>query len=237
MSSLKTPLPYPLPFEDLSLFCHPVAGHVFSRPRLGAEREVLVANGHLALRCHRGSWLDTDFLRADEEFLTRFHHAKLPWGIHRSLPDNEWRALDDVRGHIYRSAPVAPWRSASGLHAPVNGRTALSPTPVWRVGSASPVRLSFLQLIARLPRCEVYIGEQGSGSPLLFRFGGGVGIIAENGGLREPSFSLYQPKSCPLNGYRLSSARRSFRGWGNVPSRQFQAEREAMADRVILLND
>jgi hypothetical protein len=161
---MKAPFRFPLHAGDLEVFCHPHEGHAMSRTHM-VDGDLVAANGHLAVRASRGLWLDADFEPAPADFLQRV--AGLPWG---SAPDHSseaWRPLDDARGDIYRSATI-------GLY---NNKGRISPSPVWMVAGQHPIRLSFLQQIARLPRCEVYTGALHNSQPAWFRFNGGTVIV------------------------------------------------------------
>lgn len=180
MTASRSPFPSPLQLGVLDWFVHPRPGHVFARPAW-QESFVLVANGYLALRLHRGYWTETDFMPADGDFLARFE--ALPWSRFEGIPD-EWRAMDDIRGTLYRSAPVYPWTE----------KHRCAPSRVWRVNGSFLARLSHLQLIARLPRCEVHLGIMSQDAPLLFRFNGGIGMLAADPRLTEASFSVFEPR-------------------------------------------
>lgn len=181
--SSKTPFPNPLDEATLAAFCHPCI-HALSRPALVGS-EVIAANGYIALRAHRGRWLDSDFDAPSPE-----HHARiqrLNWDAFDSLDPGKWDKLDDVRGQIYRTATISFW--ATNAENVPTGRP--SATPIWKVGKAAPVRLSLLQLIARLPRCEVYTGPQTPTQPLYFRCTGARGIIAVDPRLEIHSWHLF----------------------------------------------
>lgn len=175
---------YPLPADALRMFCHPAARSGLSVPmRMGAE--IVAANGYLAIRCNRGAWMDADFPEAWTDFKTRVE--KLPWARWDALKD-DWRALDEVRGTLFRYAEIGVWLDQRN----VVGKLAPSPV-VWACGGI-PVRLSMLQLISRLPRCEVYTGPCDRSDPLWFRFSGGRGVIARDVKLTQaPAFTVFEP--------------------------------------------
>ena len=140
----KAPMRFPLTEGDIALFCHPAEGHPYHRPHM-IEGNLHAGNGHIAIRATSGRWMESDFQPAPEPFKTRI--GGLPWGaIHADSP--EWRSLDEVRGTIYKYAPITIWTD--------KGKRA--PSPVVSIGGHHLIRLSHLQLIARLPRCEAYAG-------------------------------------------------------------------------------
>lgn len=175
----KNDFGYPLPEYALADFCCAAAG-VLSRP-MRHEGEIIAANGYVALRAYRGRWLDSDFPPASPEYMARIN--ALPWERYQKLAADEWRTLTDARAHLYRRGRMGLLRA---------GTARLAPSPVWLVGHVL-VRLTLLQLIDRLPRCEVWTGNGGPGQPLWFRFTGGRGAIAADARLRESSFSIFQP--------------------------------------------
>jgi hypothetical protein len=175
----KAPFPFPLQLGALDWFCHPYERHDFAHP-VWHDGEALAANTYMALKFSKGLWKASDFAPASESYLARFH--KLPWARFHAIPD-DWKSLDDIRGHLYRSATIIPWH---------NGGTA--PSPVWRVGDVFLARLSHLQLIARLPRCQVHVpASMSRETPLLIRFNGGIGMLAPDTRLSDPSFTVFAP--------------------------------------------
>lgn len=170
---------YPLPEHALAEFCCAAAG-VLSRP-MRHHGEMIAANGYVALRAHRGAWLEREHPEATPEFMARIN--ALPWDRYQKLLDDDWRPLAEARGHLYRRGRMGVLR---------DGTARMAPSPVWLVGHVL-VRLTLLQLIDRLPRCEVWTGNGGPGQPLWFRFTGGRGAVAADARLRESSFSIFQP--------------------------------------------
>jgi hypothetical protein len=165
---MKNKFPYPLPLDALLEFRHPLDWHGLHRPMMHAG-EVIAANGYVAVRATRGYWLDSDFPPATAEYLGRI--GKLPWGRF-PLMDADWREVDGQRGKIFKTARISPWL-----------RDKPAPSPVWLVGGLTRVRLSWLQLVAMLPRCEIYAGPANRDDGMFFRFSGGIGMIA-----RDPRF-------------------------------------------------
>ena len=190
-SASKSPFPSPLQIGVVDHFCHPREGHLYSRAVWQGDA-VLTANHFHAIRFTRGMWVaKEDFDAAPAEFLKRFE--ALPWGRFEGIPD-EWRKLDEIRGELYRSAPISPWDK--------NGNCA--PSRVWRVNGTFLARLSHLQLIARLPRCEVHLGVMAADAPLLFRFNGGMGMLVADRRLTEAGFSVFEPRRHHEDGERVA---------------------------------
>jgi hypothetical protein len=186
---MKNHFPYPIPAEALQEFCHPAEWHAFHLARR-FDREILAGNGYLAIRCQRGRWIDSEFPAASAEFLSRW--GKLPWSRWEVLAQGDhWRRLEDASGRIFAKSAIGFWLG-----------TVPAPSPVWVVGDARRVRLSALQLIARLPRCEVFTGPVDADSPLWFRFSGGRGAVAMDKRLEGCGVSgrLFQPVVDQLSG-------------------------------------
>lgn len=178
--------PYPLPEHALADFCHPQDWHLLHKPRRW-DGCLVAANGYLAIKANRGAWIEEEFPLATAEFIGRI--GKLPWA--RFPMDDTWRPLDNQRGVVFRYARHGLW-----LH----GR--LAPSPVWAVNEVR-VRLSLLQQVAMLPRCEVFTGKQDIEDPLWFRFSGGMGIIARDPNLTMHSFELFGPERDLWSGERV----------------------------------
>lgn len=176
---MKTPFRFPLTVGDIELFTHPAEDHAFHLAHF-IDGALCAGNGHIAIRATSGRWMASDFTPAPSEFLQRF--SRLPWGaIHGDSP--EWRAMDDVRATIYRYAPIGIWTE--------KGKR--SPSPVVEIGKHHLIRLSHLQLIARLPRCEVYAGPVTRHDPLFFRYNGGTVIVPIDRGLTFGTFGIFAP--------------------------------------------
>lgn len=199
--SSKSPFPYPLQIGALESFCHPAEGHLLDAPHVsgtGRDSVVLAGNGYLAIRSFRGLWMDSDFIPPPDGFLDRME--RLPWSRIASLNQELWKPMQDVRTILFRRPPLSPW---------LNDRVA--PSPIVAVVERHRVRLSHLQLVSRLPRCEVWTGEAVHGEPLFFRFSSGCGIIAWDKSLHDPAnniriaFSILNPRRCPMSGQRLAS--------------------------------
>jgi len=188
----KNPFPYPLQLGALECFCHPADGHLFSATAFYAG-QALATNGYIAIRADRGLWMESDFVPAPDGFLTRF--LGLPWGDVSAVPAAEWRAMDEVRAHLFKFGPRELWK---------NNRAADS--PVVRVGPQFLARLSHLQLLARLPRCEV-VSPSGRATAMVFRFAGGQGILGASKKFveqeTEAAFTIFKERYCPVDGTLL----------------------------------
>lgn len=189
----KRSFTHPLAADALAWFCHP-RNEVFRQPVRHPDGAVYAANGYLALRVSRGPLTFGEFQAASADFLARID--KLPWARLALDPARTvtpvWRALDEVRGLIYQGEPLPLW---PGGH--MTGDKA-----VWTGGSMR-VPLAMLQLLARLPRCEMMLG----GSDFLpFRFSGGEGLLADRWRHARPAdvpphvLSIFHPRPAGLPG-------------------------------------
>ena len=141
---------------------------------------VVAANGHAAIRCTKGHWMDSDYGGANDAYVLRF--SKLPWNRVLDPESPHWKDLDSVRMSIYRNSPIAVFGKDHRL----------APSPSVRIGTSSAVPLSVLQIVARLPRVEVYAYAQATRDPVFFRFTGGEGIIAFHD-LKSVPFTIHKP--------------------------------------------
>lgn len=189
---MRRNFPYPIPATALDEFRHPAAGHVLN-PAVRYAGDILAGNGYVAVRARRGRWIDEEYPPASSEYLARFE--KLPWNRFQSLQD-DWRLLDDQSGRIFGRGQIGFWLEVK------TGWT-VNASPVWRVNDSVLVRLSLLQLLARLPRCEAYTGAQDCEEPLFFRFSGGIGIVARDKRLTLSSGNLFPPARDCFTGARM----------------------------------
>lgn len=230
------PFPYPIHAEDLLHFCHPDPSHPLGQVYY-EDTHAICGNGYLALRSHRGLWLHTDFEYLPPEVDERF--SKVPWGKMSLLAADEWRELHDVKHHLVRHAAINPWCIPNPQHPTLRYR--LTPSPIWRVGYAAPVRLSLLQLIARLPKCEVFVGDLLAGSPTFFRYAGGQGAVMPDPKLDLHSFRLFDPcDHHPLDGPQLKTRKKEtivFRGFGTQTVAEVEAERTKLEAREFIQED
>lgn len=195
---------YPLELEHLVEFCHPMGFHQLSGPAFH-EGQALAGNGFIMIRGDRGRWLESDFEEPPAGFLTRFMAA--PWTAPDKASD-EWRSVEEIKGSLYRFGVKGMW---------LKGKCA--PSPVWRVGSAFLARQSHLQMIGRLPGCEIFPprGREHDPDPLHFRFKGGVGILAHDPNLKESSFSVFAPRYCPVDGHEVKRSKPLNWNFGTPP--------------------
>ena len=163
--------------------------HEYHQPHM-IDGALYAASGYIAIRAERGRWMASDFDPAPEDFARRL--TALPWG---SFPADsaEWREMDEVRGNLFRFAAHGVWRE----------NHTLAPSPVWQVGGQHLIRLSHLQHLSRLPRCEVYAGSQTEGAPAFFRYNGGTAIVPQDRRLTAHSFAIFAPQYHILDQYRL----------------------------------
>ena len=87
------------------------------------------------------------------------------------------------------------WRSVP------SSRT-INSSPVWLVNDKR-VRLSLLQLVARLPRAEVFTGRQDADDPVWVRFSGGRVALAMDKRLTMFSREIFQPYRDGWTGERV----------------------------------
>ena len=185
---MRKSYPYPLPADALAEFLPPSAWHVLGRA-CRHEGEILAGNGYVALRAARGAWLDHEFPEAGGEFVARF--GKLPWGRWPAGKDEEWRLMAERGAELATTGEVGLW---------LKGK--LAPSPVWLVNDKR-VRLSLLQLVARLPRAEVFTGRQDADDPVWVRFSGGRVALAMDKRLTMFSREIFQPYRDGWTGERV----------------------------------
>lgn len=187
---MKNPFPYPLPEYALAEFRHPAEWHDLGRV-YRQHGEMLAGNCYVALRAHRGAWLEQEFDGAPGSFLARFD--KLPWNRWPAGKDHEWRMLREQAAALGERGTIGLW---------LKGK--LAPSPVWMVNEVR-VRLSLLQLVARLPRAEVFTGRQDAGDPLWIRFSGGRAAIAADKRLTLHSWEIFPPCRDGWTGDRVTA--------------------------------
>lgn len=159
----KRPFRHPVPVEAIPYFLHPREGHELSQAAWGRDAALYVANGWVALRFFGFS---AEFGPGPQAIVDRLR--KLPW--HSPMHENPkaWRKLDDVTLDLFREGIFGPWHPE---------RMAYRADPCARINHGALVPLVSLQMISRLPRCEVYT-TLNPGGPVAFRFNGGEGLIA-----------------------------------------------------------
>lgn len=173
---------YPLTTEHALEFCRPDPRGAFCAPFRWGE-DFGAANGVVAIRIE--SYIEG--AQDSPEAVARV--AKLPWSAFPGLAKDTkwWGALDDRRAAIWKRGELDYWdRTATR-----GSRRVTEP----RVGigkSCMTIPLPLLQLIAKLPKVEVYTGPA---NYLYFRFRGGQGIAVpfprhDRG---DAIFALYGP--------------------------------------------
>ena len=159
----KRPFGHPVPAAAVEYFLHPKEGHLFGSPAWGRDGKLYVANGWVALR----------FFNFPAEFGTGPMAAvdrlmKQPWHSARHEDAAAWRRLDDVTLDIFKEGLLEPWHPA---------RLAYRADPCARINFGALVPVVSLQMISRLPRCEIYTALDRD-QPVPFRFNGGEGLLA-----------------------------------------------------------
>lgn len=180
------PFRFPVPLPDLLTFAHPDPHSPLHHPT-HIKGKVYISDSTLHLCAHRGPWHPTDFTHSPDPQTTATHLSQ-PWEHTPDPSSAEWRALDDIRGHIYKSNYPLWEPTPQGKHA---YRT----TPIWQIADHWLIRLSHLQKIARLPRVEVYTGQvHEKQAPLHIRYNSGQLLLTQD---------LYDPRQPPKYNRRL----------------------------------
>ena len=182
----KRPIGKGMAGEDFLPFCHPDRRSAWFLPFIGPDGELIAGNGTLTLRF-------TGFLAAED---ARPASTQAEEALARKTPpidrDGHWRPLDDARGTIYRYGPRPIYfRSKERAH--------FNRGPSLRLGAAAIIQLATLQLIARLPRAEVWT-DNPYGKPLQFRFNGGTVVVEPMPFLDPPKFQLFTKRGNPMKG-------------------------------------
>lgn len=164
----KQPFRHPVPSEALDYFVHPRPGHHYSAPAWGRDAVLHCSNGWIATRFFGFS---AAFGTAPQSLVDRL--AKFPWRSRmdrlRDLPDQStWRKMDDCTLDIFSAGVVPMWRDQRGGYRL---------DPCVRLNHAALIPCVSLQLISRLPACEICT-EVSRGEPVAFRFRGGEGMMA-----------------------------------------------------------
>jgi hypothetical protein len=184
----KRPFGHPLQPDALAHFVHPFPGHCFHPAFRHPADGAVIAASAVALRLRGGRGIDpAEYPAPSDEALQRID--ALPWVrfAYAATQPKAWRMLDDHRGTIYGDPP-----SPVFTLTPDGPRIRLAGKNV-RICGAPIVPLAVLQLVARLPRIEVYTGGTSLTGPVLFRFTGGEGIIPHYG-LTSAAFEMLKPR-------------------------------------------
>lgn len=162
----KRPFGHPLPVEVLPWFCHPLAGHHYEFPAYGRDGKLYCSNGFIALRFFK---FPASFGLGPQTMVERIQKLN---GWHRSPHEDAaaWRKLDDCTLDLFREGIFPMWREHEG-------RMRFRVDPAVEVNVSTLVPAVALQLISRLPRCEIFTAPDRD-SPLPFRFNGGEGLVA-----------------------------------------------------------
>lgn len=185
----KRPFGYPLPADALQHFVHPSPLHVFSRAWCHPEDGNVYAGSAVALRVRASRCIDpAEYPAPAPDVLSRV--MALPWDrfTYAATQPKAWRCLDDHRGTIYGD----PLASVFSQH-PDGIRISLAAKNV-RICGAPIVPLAVLQLLARLPRIEIYTAGCSLTGPVLFRFSGGEGILPHYGLTSGAAFEMLKPR-------------------------------------------
>lgn len=154
---------HPVPEDAIAYFCHPKDGHHYDGAAWGRDGNLWACNGHVAVRffnftaAHGSGSMDVvDRLQ------------KLRWHTSKHENPKAWRKLDDCTLDLFRCGVLDPW-DKSGRWLVAAGA---------RVNHGIVLPVVSLQLISRLPRCEIYTDSIGDREPVPFRFNGGIGLLA-----------------------------------------------------------
>lgn len=166
LEASKRPFRHPVPAGALEYFCHPDPAHLFARPAWGRDGKLYVSNSFVAVRFFNFS---ASFGQGPIAAVDRL--LKLT-GWHRSPYEDAaaWRRLDDCTLDLFCEGLFAMWQDRGG-------KMLYRVDPAVEVNIATLVPAVSLQLISRLPRCEIFTTPDRD-SPLPFRFNGGEGLIA-----------------------------------------------------------
>ena len=159
----KRPFGHPVPLEALGYFCHPSDGHLFSQPAWGRDGKLYVSNCWVALRFFNFS---AAFGEGPQEAVDRL--LKQAWHSTRHEDPKAWRKLDDMTLDIFKEGLFSPWQAETLKYRA---------DPCARINFGCLVPVVSLQMVSRLPRCEIYTRLDREG-PVPFRFNGGEGLIA-----------------------------------------------------------
>jgi hypothetical protein len=162
----KRPFRHPLPAEVVAWFCHPRAGHVYEAPAFGRDGKLYCSNGFIAVRFFN---FPASMGTGPQEMVERLQ--KLPgWKRPEHEDASAWRKTDDCTLDLFQEGVFPMWRE-------FRGRMQYRVDPAVQVNLTTVVPAVSLQLISRLPRCEVFTAPDRD-SPLPFRFNGGEGLVA-----------------------------------------------------------
>jgi len=162
----KRPFGYPVPALAIDYFCHPAEGHHYAQAAWGRDGKLYASNGWIAIRFFGFS---AAFGPGPQTVVDRLR--KHVWT--QTYEDaSAWRMLDDCTLDLFRDGVFEPWKLEEDF-----GKSYYLIDPCVRINHGTLVPLVSLQLISRLPRCEIYTSIDRSES-VRFRFNGGEGLVA-----------------------------------------------------------
>lgn len=159
----KRPFGHPVPAEVVDYYLHPREGHALSEAAWGRDGKLYASNGWVALRFFG---LPPELGTGKQEVVERLR--RLPWHSGRYEDTKAWRRMDDCTLDIFKEGLFEPWHPE---------RLAYRADPCVRINYGALVPCVSLQMISRLPRCEVYTVLDRL-QPVPFRFNGGEGLIS-----------------------------------------------------------
>lgn len=202
---------FPLPARSFDYFVHPGGNAktaVFRKP-FSHHASIYAANGFLAIVAHRYDGLPpAENPEAFERIRNLFpahggHYVDYAADCEKRgfIPmrkddwERRWRSFDDCALTLWKRGPLAPFDFA-------HRKWWLRREPVVRVGAGALAPLPLLQLLARLPRSQVWVDNR-AGEPILCRFNGGLAVIAtcyaETAAQRPTAaFSILSPRVDPM---------------------------------------
>lgn len=160
----KRPFRHPVPAEAVPWFCHPWDKHHYHAPVWGEDARLYACNGWVAARFFN---FPPDMAQGPPETLERLH--ALNWHNSRWEAKDAWRKTDDCTLDLFQDGVLPMWQL-------VNRRLRFHWRPFVRVNHGLLIPAVSLQLISRLPACEIYTGA-GRSVPVAFRFKGGEGLL------------------------------------------------------------
>jgi hypothetical protein len=163
LPSSKRPFRHPVPAEAVDYFCHPRAGHALEKPAWGRDSNLYASNGWVAVRFFG---FPASMGTGPQTVVDRLQ--RLRWHSATYEDPKAWRLMDDCTLDIFREGLFEMWKDERGAYRV---------DPPARINHGTLVPVVSLQLISRLPRCEVYTTVDRE-MPVPFRFRGGEGLIA-----------------------------------------------------------
>jgi hypothetical protein len=166
LAASKRGFRFPVPTEALGHFLHPVKAEL-GEPVWGDDAMLYASNGWVVLRMYSFCPQTPQGRPETYERLRKLH-----WHRKEYEQVDAWRKVDDCTLDLFREGVLEPWKMEPG-----NPAATYRWDPVCRINHGLLVPLVSMQLISRLPRCEIYTAG-GRYKPLPFRFNGGEGLCA-----------------------------------------------------------